>query len=194
MRSSSLLALIALGIVCACRAEPEAIAAAAPSPALTQAPAVPSSVVLPANVIATRDEVLVFAEAGSLGGLASLAQQAPGFVSNFGGQDHRSFWDLMRRTGLDPNLKLRQLFDLPPGVRDVDGQRWYVWPDLAAKDAADLIPEKLSFEDRRRLEALIGEDGIARLRKGEGYPGMRTAISEDGNWRYFVLGLDGEDG
>ena len=58
---------------------------------------------------------------------------------------------------------------------------------------SDLIPEKLSFQDRRRLEELIGADGIARIRAGEGYPGMRTAISEEGVWIYFVLGQDGED-
>ena len=34
---------------------------------------------------------------------------------------------------------------------------------------------------------------IARIRAGEGYPGMRTAIAEDGTWIYFVLGQDGEE-
>ncbi len=181
-------------VVCAaCRAEPEAILPVEPPSEMMQAPPVPAAITLPKKVMATRDELLIFANAGSLGGLSDIAKRKEGFVSNFGGQDHRQFWDLMRRTGLDPNLKLRQLFDLPPGVREIDGQRWYIWPDLAAKDAADLIPEALSFEDRRRLEDLIHADGIAKIRAGEGYPGMRTAISEDGTWRYFVLGLDGEE-
>jgi hypothetical protein len=160
---------------------------------LTQVPAPAAAITLPREVIATRDEILLYAKAGSLRGLEDIALRHDGFASNFGGQDHRLFWDLMRRAGLDPAIKLQQLFQMKPGVREVDGVRWYVWPDLAARDAADLIPEKLSFEDRHRLEELIRTDGIAKIRVGEGYPGMRTAISEDGKWIYFVLGLDGEE-
>ncbi len=115
------------------------------------------------------------------------------FVSNTGDQEHLQFWDLLRRTGVDPNRRLQDLFDLPPGERTVDGIVWYVWPDLAARDAADLVPERLTFEERRRLEDLIGEGGVAKIRDGQGYPGMRTAIAEDGTWIYFVLGQDGED-
>ena len=65
--------------------------------------------------------------------------------------------------------------------------------DLAARDASDLIPEKLSFQDRRRLMELIGEEGIERIRQGEGYPGMRTAIAGNGRWVYFVMGETEED-
>ncbi len=78
------------------------------------------------------------------------------------------------------------------GVREVDGVKWYVWPDLAAKNAEDLIP-KAVLPRRKRLQDLVGEDGIAKIRDGKGYPGMRTAITEDGHWVYFVLGQDGEE-
>jgi hypothetical protein len=182
--------LIALG---ACSGESEVAAPVVPEPALTAVPAPPPAITVPKRVAAVRAEILIAAEAGSLGGLERIALRADGFVSNFGGQGHRNFWELMRKIGVDPNVRLRTLLAQSPGVREVDGVRWYVWPDLAAKDAGDLIPEKLSFEDRARLTQLIGEDGIARIRNGEGYPGMRTAISEDGDWIYYVLGLDGED-
>jgi hypothetical protein len=196
MRSASLALILAGLIAAACsQAEPEVVLTLPPvaDERLAQPPQPPSPVEVSDAAERTRDELLREAGKGSLRGLAVIAARNPDFRSNVGGQDHQQFWDLLRRTGVDPNRKLRELFDQPVGVREIDGQRWYVWPDLAAKDAADLIPEKLSFQDRRRLEELIREDGIARIRAGEGYPGMRTAIAEDGTWIYFVLGQDGEE-
>jgi hypothetical protein len=191
MRSySPLIAGLAI-VLAACSQAPEE--PAYPPESLTQLPQAPEPVVIPDAVTATRDEILKYATRGSLSGLARVAQANAGFVSNFGGEAHRDYWDLMRRIGVDPNLKLRALMDLPVGVREVDGVKWYVWPDLAAKNGQDLIPEKLSFRDRKRLRDLVGDEGIAEIRDGKGYPGMRTAIAEDGRWVYFVLGQDAED-
>jgi len=196
MRLANALALMAILVLAACSpAAPEIVLPLPPVPDdhLAQAPQAPPPVEVSEAALKTRDALLKEASRGSLRGLARIAGENPDFRSNLGGQDHLQFWDLLRRTGVDPNRKLRDLFEQPAGLREVDGQRWYVWPDLAAKDAADLIPEKLLFQDRRRLEELIHEDGIARIRAGEGYPGMRTAIAEDGTWIYFVLGQDGEE-
>lgn len=194
--ASSILALL-LGTLAACsQAEPEVvvpIGPPVPSESLTQAPQAPEPVELSPEAADMKAEILRHAERGALRSLARLADQQEGFISNVGGQDHYEFWDLLRRTGVDPNRKIRDLFLEPPGKREVDGETWFVWPDLAAKDSRDLIPEKLTFVERRRLRELIGEDGIARIRAGEGYPGMRTAISANGRWIYFVLGQDGED-
>ncbi len=175
--------------------EPEVVLPLPPVPdeRFTEVPQPPPPVEVSADAGKTRDELIREATRGSLRGLGVIAARNPDFRSNIGGQSHDRFWDLLRRTGVDPNRKLRDLFEQPAGLREVDGQRWYVWPDLAAKDAAELIPEKLTFQDRRRLEELIGADGIAKIRAGEGYPGMRTAIAEDGTWIYFVLGQDGEE-
>ena len=166
---------------------------AIPDESLTQSPQPAAPVEITQTVGATRDLLLKYAAQGSLTKLARLADQSDGFISNFNGQPHQEFWDLLRRTGLDPNLKLRELLGQAPGLRMVDGERWYVWPSLAARDASDLIPEKLSFQERKQLRELIGDDGIALVRAGKGYPGMRTAIAEDGRWVYFVFGLDGEE-
>ena len=162
-----------------------------PPESLSQTPQPPEPVAIPDAVAATRGEILKYAQKGSLSGLSRFARSNEGFVSNFGGEAHRDYWELMRRIGVDPNLKLRALLDLPVGVREVDGVKWYVWPDLAAKPPEDLIPEKLSFRDRKRLRDLVGDNGIEAIRAGKGYPGMRTAIAEDGRWVYFVLGRDG---
>ncbi|MFN4023359.1 MAG: hypothetical protein ACK4MQ_00885 [Hyphomonas sp.] len=156
-------------------------------------PQAPEPAELTEAATALKAEILRHAERGALRSLARLADQNEGFISNLGGQSHFEFWDLLRRTGVDPNRKLRELFEEPPGRREVDGEVWFVWPDLAAKDTRALIPEKLTFVERRRLRELIGEDGIARIRAGEGYPGMRTAITAEGRWVYFVLGQDGEE-
>lgn len=125
-------------------------------------------------------------EANSLARLSRLANSEPAFVSNFAGEGHRTHWDLLRRTGFDPLAQLSTLFEGPYGVKLVGEELWYIWPDLAALDPDELVPERLSFSDRARLLDLIGEPGIERIRRGQGYPGMRTAIADDGRWLYFV--------
>lgn len=122
----------------------------------------------------------------SLTQLSRLADRQPGFISNFAGASHREHWDLLRRTGFDPILKLEALFDGPYGTKMVAGQTWYIWPDLAALEPAALQPERLNFRQKARLQELVGETGIARIRAGEGYPGVRTAIADDGRWLYYV--------
>ena len=115
-----------------------------------------------------------------------LADAEESFVSNFAGEAHRVHWDLLRRTGFDPVAKLGGLLDGPYGTRQVGDQIWYIWPDFAALEADQLLPERLTFTDRARLRELVGEPGLARIRNGEAYPGVRTAIAGDGDWLYFV--------
>ncbi len=184
--------MLALLLAACSQAEPASVPPV-PSESLTRPPQVPEPVTLTPEAEAMKTAILREAERGALRSLARLADQQEDFISNVGERDHFEYWDLLRRTGVDPNRKLRDLFLEPPGKREIDGEIWFVWPDIAAKDARDLIPEKLTFVERRRLRELIGEDGIARIRAGEGYPGMRTAIAADGSWVYFVLGQDGEE-
>ncbi|MCI4643779.1 MAG: hypothetical protein MRY64_03235 [Hyphomonadaceae bacterium] len=150
----------------------------------TETPAAPPE--LPEAVIATRESLLLISEAGSIRRLSYKADAEPNFLSNFGGADHYSHWDLMRRTGWDPNMHLIELFGMPYGARQVGQEIWYIWPDLAARDVADLAPERLSHRDQARLLALIGPSGMQELAEGHPYPGERTAISETGSWRYFL--------
>ncbi len=141
---------------------------------------------LPAAVSATRDAILEAAEARSLRRLARLADAQPAFLSNLGNVDHYEHWYLMRATGFDVPRELEALFAEPYGVRRVGQETWFVWPDLATLQGGPLVLERLSFRDRARLKTLIGETGIEALRAGEPYPGIRTAIAEDGGWRYFL--------
>lgn len=138
-------------------------------------------------------ELRAIIESNSLRQLTQLAVSQPGFVSNFAGASHGDHWDLLRRTGFDPILRLEELLDGPYGVKMVAGETWYVWPGLAALEPEALLPERLNFSQRARLEELVGEAGIAQVREGRGYPGIRTAIAEDGRWLYYVHEISGEE-
>ena len=131
-------------------------------------------------------DIRTILDRNSLSRLVRLANAEENFVSNFAGESHRVHWDLLRRTGFDPLMRLGALLDGPYGTRQVGDQTWYSWPDFAAKEAEDLMPERLDFADRARLRELVGDVGLERIRAGEAYPGLRTAIAEDGRWLYFV--------
>ncbi|MEM9739077.1 MAG: hypothetical protein AAF829_04350 [Pseudomonadota bacterium] len=141
---------------------------------------------LPEAVVETRQQLLDIAERNSIRRLARKADEEPVFLSNLGGDDHYRHWDLMRRTGFDPNTQLIELLNEPYGIRLVGSETWYIWPDLAARPAGALAPERLSFHDAARLKELVGEQGLAQIEAGQSYPGVRTAISESGAWRYFL--------
>lgn len=181
------LAGIALFALVACGgATEDAVPSGEPDDILFEvAPSIPPPP-LPDAVIQTRDELLAIADRNSLRALARRADAEPVFLSNLGGDDHYGHWDLMRRTGFDPNTKLQDLLRQPHGVRRVGAETWYIWPDLAALPAEDLAPERLSFQDAARLRSLVGEQGLAQIEAGQSYPGVRTAISESGAWRYFL--------
>ncbi|MEM8616847.1 MAG: hypothetical protein AAGF20_07915 [Pseudomonadota bacterium] len=146
----------------------------------------PEAPLLSPSAEAKIEQIRTILARNSLSRLVRLADSEPSFVSNFSGQSHRVHWDLLRRTGFDPLAQLEQLLDGPYAVRTVGEQAWYIWPDLAALEPEALKPERLSFADRARLQALIGDAGLESIRQGQAYPGIRTAIAEDGRWLYFV--------
>ena len=168
-------------------AAPESIV---PDASLREAPSRPELVALSEAAEAKRMRLYEAAETGRMTPLARIANAEPGFISNIGGETHISYWTLLRRTGADPGGTLLALFSQPHAVKVVGDETWYIWPDLAALAPEDLIPEKLDFQDRARLLELVGEDGIARIRAGNPYPGLRTAIAEDGRWVYFIYNED----
>lgn len=161
-----------------------------PDESLREVPSRPELVVLSEAADAKRLHLTEAAETGRMTPLARIADREAGFVSNIGGQTHITYWTLLRRTGADPGATLAALFSQPHAVKAVGDETWYIWPDLAALAPEDLIPEKLDFQDRARLLELVGEDGIARIRDGHPYPGLRTAIAEDGRWVYFIYNED----
>ncbi|MEM7766460.1 MAG: hypothetical protein AAF253_03110 [Pseudomonadota bacterium] len=192
------LAGVVVGLA-ACGAEPDETAAPLPPPppdaTLVTDPEPPMRRALPEAVIATRDTLLETANARSLRRLGRFADSQEAFLSNLGNDEHYDHWYLMRATGFDVLRELETLFEEPYGVKQVGSETWFIWPDLAALEGDALVLERLSFRDRARLKALVGDVGIDAIAAGEPYPGIRTAIAEDGGWRYFLHenGLKAED-
>ena len=177
----------ALFIFAACgSAPPVEEARTQPDETLLETPTVPALPALAGPVVQTMAEIAEITERNSLRGFARYADASEGFASNFAGSSHFEHWSLIRRTGVDPLREIESLFKEPHAVKTVGEEVWYIWPDLAAKPSEDLLLERLSFRDRARLETLIGEAGIAKVRAGGAYPGFRTAISADGRWVYFL--------
>jgi len=142
------------------------------------------------EVQAMINELLRITKNGQITPIIREAERQEGFQSNFGGQPVSEHWRLLRRIGVDPPTKLREVLAQPYATKQVGDEIWYIWPDFAALSSEDLIPAKLNFQDRARLRALVGEAGIAKILDGDTYPGVRTAIADDGRWVYFIHNVD----
>lgn len=184
------LPLLALGALCFLSACNETPPAEGPrllgDETLLETPTIAPLPDLAEPVVQTMTQIREIIARNSLRGFARYADQSDGFASNFAGSSHFEHWSLIRRSGVDPLAEIENLFSEPYATKTVGEQVWYIWPDLAAKSPEDLLPERLNFRDRARLEALIGEAGIAKVRAGGAYPGFRTAIGSDGRWVYFL--------
>ena len=141
---------------------------------------------LPAAVAAKRDEILAMLETGSIRTMVRFVANEPNFRSNFGGRSHYEHWYLMKRAGLDPMEQTKRILQEPFGVKDFGAEKYYIWPELATRTPEELDYSRLSFKERAILQELLGEAGIERVKKGETYPGFRTAIREDGRWVYLL--------
>ena len=141
---------------------------------------------LPEAVIEQRDALLAVLERDSVRRLARYAEQFEGFRSNYGDLSHYEHWYLLRRAGIDPVSATLQIFEEPYAVKDFGAEKYFIWPDFAARTNEELQHDRLSFSERARILTLIGEDGLERIRNGESYPGFRLAIREDGTWVYLL--------
>ncbi|MEL6258128.1 MAG: hypothetical protein AAFQ67_03615 [Pseudomonadota bacterium] len=180
--------LLSALLLCACDPAADNGAADAvrlPAP-FTEAPIVATPPELTEAAQAKVDIIVEAAKRDRLRAFSRLAEKEPGFSSNFADEAHYTHWDLLRRTGVDPLAKVQNVLAEPHAAVQVGDETWFVWPDLAARDPEELLPEKLSFRDRARLLELVGEPGLDRIRAGEPYPGFRVAVADDGRWIYFL--------
>lgn len=165
------------------------VSAPNPSREITQ---IPQSDDLSEAAAATLSEIRSLIETGSLRQLARFADRQRGFTSNFGTDSHFDYWYLLRRTGVEPLSQLTTILDQPHGDILVGNKRWHIWPDFAALPENARSPDEMSLSDRTRLFSLVGEQAANGMKDGLPYPGVRTAISEDGRWIYWLFDT-GED-
>ncbi|MEO0466106.1 MAG: hypothetical protein AAF216_06150 [Pseudomonadota bacterium] len=139
-----------------------------------------------APVQMTLAELQRIIEADSIRQLARFADAQPGFRSNLGDDNTFRHWDLMRRTGFNPTAQLQAVLEEPYGTGKINGVTWYYWPYLAAYSSGRISTERITPVERADIVRLIGVTGLASLDGTKTYPGVRTAISEDGTWHYFL--------
>jgi len=157
-----------------------------PEKTLVETPVVPTLPVLSEAALEMQATILKITEQNSLRRFARLADENSGFASNFAGVPNQEHWSLLRRTGVDPLREIETLFAGRYATRTIGSEVWFIWPDFAAMPPENLLPEKLSFQDKARLTEMVGEEGIAQIRAGSAYPGFRTAISDSGRWVYYL--------
>lgn len=141
---------------------------------------------LPEPVARTRQAILAAASAGDLAGLGKLLrpESRGGFNYTFGPAFEGgavAYWQDEEDKGLGhPLADLQRILQLPPARVDT----LYVWPYLFSRDL-----NTLSDEELHQLRQLEGGLSLVGMVDSEGnYLGPRTAITDRGEWIYFVSG------
>jgi hypothetical protein len=158
----------------------------APTPAPAPAPAPPEIVPpaqpdpldsLPAEVLATREALLVAARAGDLDAFGALIPTETMFSSNFGGEtDHLAYY-----RSLEIDI-LAEVVALLEGPFAVEGDI-VVWPDIFLR-----VPFAFGPDERADLVARYGADRLAEWEAAGDYLGWRLGITTDGEWLFLVAG------
>ena len=170
---------------------------ATPSPAGPQArcsatglPPDPAAQPLPEPVADLRSKIVAAAAACDYRALAALALEGDRtFSFSFGGGTSPAmYWEQAEAGGDKPMRLLVQTMDLPHfttqgtvSSTDPAPVTLYVWPTAHRADATDA--------DWEAVEPLYGADVVEQMRRGgSGFLGYRVAITEGGDWTYFIGG------
>jgi hypothetical protein len=151
----------------------------------------PAAQQLPEKVAQMRSKIVAAAVACDYRTLESLALEGDGtFSFSFGGgTSPAEYWEETEKAGSDePMRQLVQTMNLPHfaekgTVSTTDPARvtLYVWPRAHRAEATDA--------DWKAVEPLYGAETIRKMREGgSGFLGYRAAITESGDWTYFIAG------
>jgi hypothetical protein len=180
--------LMFLGLVVACGEEEGGAGAvsseAQPEVALTttaEVPPLPTLEEYTDPVAATRGAILAAAEARDYDALQALVD-ADVFLSDVGfGVDPLPHW---RELGTRPLETIEALLDLGHTVEEGNEGQLYQWPRFNANSS----PQEMQPDERDKLVALLGEDGLVNAFQEEtGYVGPRLGILADGTWWFLIL-------
>ncbi len=106
------------------------------------------------------------------------------FTYSFGGGGKPSTFWRKAEAGQAPLRPLVELVDGPPATRDAGGTTQYIWPAAYAFDRW----QDISASVREDLHRVYGEDDLQRFEQFGSYVGHRVAITETGDWIFFVGG------
>jgi hypothetical protein len=141
---------------------------------------------LPDAVSRTRLAIIEAARACDYDRLAQLALAGDSqFTYSFGGQGRpAAFWREAEAAGQAPLRTLVELLDGPSAIREAGGTTQYLWPVAYAFERWEDVPASAK-EDLRRL---YGDEDLRRFEQFGSYVGERVAITESGDWIFFVGG------
>jgi hypothetical protein len=179
-----------LGLAVACGAEQEEGGAGVVSSEALPEKAVSTTVEVPPlptleqhtdPVAATRAAILAAAEARDYDALQALVDPAV-FLSDAGfGVDPVPHW---RELGARPFETIEALLDLGHTVEETNEGQLYQWPRFNESSS----PAEMQFDERDKLVALLGEDGLVNAFQEEtGYAGPRLGVLADGTWWFLIL-------
>jgi len=136
---------------------------------------------LPPKVAATRKAIFDAAVACDYRALAALT--GPNFSYSFGAEkgDVSAYWHKQEDDGVPVMKYLVQILNLPNVERPADGGTTYTsWPS-ADQDVR-------TQADWDALKGVYTDEQVAAFQKADLYTGYRAAITESGDWMYFVAG------
>ncbi len=138
---------------------------------------------LPESVTTTIRRLREISATGSYRDMAHMAEETPGFRSNWAGMRHQDYWYLKLRTGDWPMAQVGKVLEFPYAVSETEQGRVFIWPRMATLARSEITPAVA-----RDIDRLLGDGKAAAIKAGEPWPGYVLGIAEDGAWLYFVSG------
>jgi hypothetical protein len=140
---------------------------------------------LPPAVADVRQRVFDAAVACDYETLAQIAaEKGEGFTFSYGAsEDAAAYWSEVEAKGEERPLPMRALATIltMPFTRNESGS--YAWPPAYSENPTEEDWQSLVYGG-----LYTGEEVEQMKAQGTGYLGYRTAITQDGDWQFFVAG------
>jgi hypothetical protein len=136
---------------------------------------------LPAPVAEKRQAIFDAAVACDFDALAAEAGDEFNFTFGNPGEGPAAHWRQQEQEGHAVLLPLARVLNLPSAERDeLEGKPFRSWP------SAD--QEHRTQADWDALRGLYTDEQVEQFQAADSYTGWRTAITDAGDWMYFVAG------